>query len=73
MPEEADGKQVSLKIFDVLGREVRTLYSGKLSKGYHKFEWDGTNQTQRQVASGVYFYQLLAGKKKLVRKMVLLR
>ena len=73
LPEEADGKQVSLKIFDVLGREVRTLYSGKLSKGYHKFEWDGTNQAQRQVASGVYFYQLLAGKKKLVRKMVLLR
>ncbi len=73
LPEEADGKQVTLKIFDVLGREVRTLYSGKLSKGYHKFEWDGTNQARRQVASGVYFYQLISGKKKLVRKMVLLR
>lgn len=43
----------TLKIYDILGEEVATLVSAKLSAGKHKYEWDGSN-----LASGVYYYRL---------------
>ncbi len=49
---------VSLKICDILGREVRTLASERLSSGYKSVLWDGTDDMGNGVASGVYFYQL---------------
>jgi uncharacterized delta-60 repeat protein len=70
LPEAA---QVSLKIYDVAGQLVQTLVDGVIEAGRHQVVWDGTNQHGVQVASGVYFYQLLAGEFKQVRKMSLVR
>ena len=48
--------RVSLKVFDVSGRLVRTLADGQLYKaGEHKLMWDGVDNHGRQVARGVYF------------------
>ena len=44
---------VSLKIFDILGREVATLVSGNQDPGRHEIEWNASNYT-----SGIYFYQI---------------
>ena len=60
-----------LRIYSVDGCLVRTLFNGRLSSGRHKFHWDGTNEQGEQMASGVYFVQLIQGinfseKKKLV-------
>jgi len=49
---------VSLKIYDILGREVRTLASERVSSGYKSVLWDGRNDSGYEVASGVYFYRL---------------
>ncbi len=73
IPEQSAQERVVLRIFDVLGKEVKRLQDGPLPAGYHKFTWDATNSTGHRVSSGIYFYQLQAGKTMLMKKMVLLR
>jgi hypothetical protein len=49
---------VSLKIYNLLGKKVRSLISEYLSSGYKHVFWDETNDLGQEVASGIYFYQL---------------
>jgi hypothetical protein len=60
--------EVTLQIFNILGEEVATLVSERLSAGSYSYEWDASN-----LASGVYLYRLQAGKYVETRKMVLMR
>ena len=60
--------EVTLKIFNILGEEVVTLVSDRLSTGSYSYEWDASN-----LASGVYLYRLQAGDYIETRKMVLMR
>lgn len=53
--------KVTLKVYDVLGQEVRTLVSENMPVGYHSVVWDGRNELGRKVTSGIYFYRLKAG------------
>ena len=53
--------QASLTIYNVLGQKVKVLYNGKLDQGSRKFNWNGVSASGRQVASGLYFYQLKTG------------
>ncbi len=64
---------VTLQIYDVLGRKVRTLVSEELSAGYKSVVWDGKNEDGEDVASGVYFYQLKVGDFSEPKKMLLLK
>ncbi|MDH3252754.1 MAG: T9SS type A sorting domain-containing protein, partial [Ignavibacteria bacterium] len=57
---------VSLKVFDVLGREVATLVSESRAPGLHSVTWNASDEP-----SGVYFYRLSAGTFSVSRKMVL--
>jgi hypothetical protein len=66
-------EHVELKIFDVNGREVRTLVDENLHAGWHAAIWDGRNDFGRAVASGIYFYRMRAGKFTQIRRMNLLR
>jgi hypothetical protein len=66
-PEGASGF-VSLKIYDVTGREVTTLVSEELTPGSYKYQWDA-----RGMASGVYFYRLEAKGFMQMKKMLLIR
>lgn len=59
---------VELKVFNILGSEVSTLVSKKLDQGNHTYTFDGKN-----LASGIYYYQLVAGDYSEVKKMVLLK
>jgi subtilisin family serine protease len=59
---------VTLEVFDLLGRSVRTLVSGEQGFGPHSVRFDGTG-----LASGVYFYRLKAAGLTLTKKLVLLR
>ena len=53
---------VHLVVYDVLGRRVRTLYSGELlTAGHYRTAWNGRDDEGRQAASGVYLYRLTAG------------
>jgi hypothetical protein len=59
---------VELKVYNILGKEVSTLVSEKLIQGNHIYTFDGKN-----LASGIYYYQLTAGDYRQVKKMILLR
>jgi hypothetical protein len=60
--------QVSLKVFDLLGREVQTLVDGMKSAGKHSVQWDAAG-----MPSGLYFYQITAGTFTQMKKMVILK
>lgn len=59
---------VSLKIYDLLGREVKTLANEPREVGYHSVGFDANT-----LASGVYYYRLVSGGRIATRKMVLLK
>lgn len=65
--------KVKLDIYNILGQKVKSLVDEKLSAGYKKVTWDGTNQNGKSVASGVYFYRLQTDKFIEARKMVMLK
>ncbi len=73
VPFFADGTNVKLVIYDVLGRQVKTLLDGVQPSGTAKITWDGKNDSGKQVASGVYFYSLRSRLFTASRKMVLIR
>ena len=52
----------SLVIYNVMGQKVKTLHNGVMTKGVNEFKWNATDDAGRQVASGLYFYQLRTGK-----------
>ena len=51
-------KQVSLTLYNVLGRRVRQLWQGPLGAGSHRFVWDGRDAVGKAVAAGVYIYKV---------------
>jgi hypothetical protein len=60
--------EVSLKVFDVLGREVAVLVSGRQKAGNYVVPFNGSG-----LSSGVYFYRLQAGQFVQTRKMMLVK
>jgi PKD repeat protein len=64
---------VTLEIFDVVGRLVRTLVNGEQLTGAHAAIWDGTNEVGIEASSGVYFYRLRANDFTMVRKLLLVK
>lgn len=69
----ASSADFELSIFDISGRLVQTLLTGRLDYGNHQLIWDGKNSRGQDVSSGAYFYMLKVGEKSIVKKMVLLR
>jgi hypothetical protein len=67
IPENSTGA-ATLKVFDVLGKEVSVLLNGYITSGIHKFEFDGKN-----LAAGIYFYELRSGETYFIKKMMLIK
>jgi len=65
--------RVQLSIYDVLGRQIIRLIDGRRPSGNLYLRWNGRDSQGRQVASGVYFYELATDDEKEVRKMTLIR
>jgi len=68
----ARGK-AALRVYDLSGRLVKTLVSGEIPAGYHSAVWEGDDDRGRNVASGVYLYELRAEGQRLVKKMLLVK
>ncbi len=65
--------RVSLKVYNLLGQEVRNLVNEYQSAGFKNVLWDGKNNQGKQVPSGVYIYRLEAGSFKMSKKMNLIK
>ena len=64
---------VTLRIYDLMGQQVRELVNAPQSSGRHQVTWEGRDETGAQVANGVYFYVLRAGEFRALRKMILMK
>jgi tetratricopeptide (TPR) repeat protein len=65
--------KVSIKIFDIQGREMQTLVESSQLAGVHSIRWNGQDHAGLNVASGIYFYRILYNEKILNRKMMIIR
>jgi hypothetical protein len=70
LPEPAT---VRMRIFNILGQRVRTIFDGDLPAGRHEMIWDGTDDLRQAVAAGVYFYEISTPFGVGRKKMLLLR
>ncbi|MFH1755816.1 MAG: T9SS type A sorting domain-containing protein, partial [Candidatus Latescibacterota bacterium] len=64
---------VSLKIYNVAGRLVRTLVNSEMNPGAYAERWDGRSNAGTRVASGVYFYKITGKNFSKTKKMLLLK
>ena len=67
------GQNVSLKIYDVVGRHVSTLLEGEFESGIHQVQWNGTNMMDQMVSTGIYFARLSSGDYSRTIKVLLQR
>ncbi|MBN2709441.1 MAG: T9SS type A sorting domain-containing protein [Calditrichaceae bacterium] len=65
---------VTLKIYDILGREIITLVNEQMPAGIHTAQWNGRNGRGQPVVSGIYYYQIQTGDGHVsAKKMLLLK
>ncbi len=64
---------VRLQVYDILGKLVKTIVDREFEPGNYKATWDGTDQSNIQVSSGIYLYKLNAGTFTSTRKMLLVK
>lgn len=64
---------VSIKIYNSIGQLVKTLINQRQPANYYTIKWDGKDDLGRDLASGVYIYQLITDDFRMSRKMILIR
>ena len=69
----AGGADVTLRLYDIRGRLVRTLVSGRHSGGAYEITWDGRDSAGRTVSSGIYFARTSIGSWGETRKIAFVR
>jgi len=68
-----DPAPVSLKVYDTLGREIKSLVNEEQASGTYEVFWDGNDSMGNKVSTGVYFYRINAGEFSETRKMMLIK
>jgi len=68
-----ENSHVTVTIYDMLGREVKTLINHTQDAGYRSIIWNATNDYDKPVSAGIYLYQIQAGEYISTKKMVLLK
>ncbi len=69
----AEPGKVTIDIYNIKGQKVRSLVNDKYDQGNHKVVWNGTDDTNRGVGSGIYFYKMKSGRYTSTKKMILLK
>lgn len=67
------GSNVSLAVYDILGREVARLMEGHKEPGYHSIQWNGRDRRGLEIPSGIYIARLMTPEYAKSIKMILLR
>ena len=64
---------INISIYDLMGRNIKTLVNGFQKSGLTSVVWDATNDEGHEVAAGLYFYKMEAGNFRRTNKMLLLK
>uniref|UniRef100_A0A7V1EIV2 T9SS type A sorting domain-containing protein n=1 Tax=candidate division WOR-3 bacterium TaxID=2052148 RepID=A0A7V1EIV2_UNCW3 len=70
IPQSGDLK---IAIYNAIGQNVKTLVKKKLDKGIYSIRWNGIDENNRRLPSGVYFVRMTAGKKKITHKILMMK
>jgi flagellar hook assembly protein FlgD len=70
LPED---ELVNITIYDIIGRQIKTLINSSQTAGYKSIQWNATNSTGQSVSAGVYLFKIQAGNFIQTKKMVLLK
>ncbi len=73
LPPNQSSYKVSLKIYNVLGQQVKVLKESSDHSDIYTLKWDGKNNVGTEVPSGIYFYKLVANNFTVTKKMLLVR
>jgi len=65
--------KVELKIYNILGQEVKTLVNNFEEKGRKSITWNGENNFNQKVSSGIYFYRISSENWSDIKKMIFLK
>ena len=68
-----DNVSVRLTIYNIQGKEVKTLVNTKQDAGTYRVTWDATNNFGEKVSTGIYIYRITANKYSSTRKMIVLK
>ena len=68
-----ENSMVNITVYDMLGREVKTLVNQAQNAGFKSIIWDATNDYGKAISAGIYLYQIQAGDYIHTQKMVLLK
>lgn len=69
----ASQENVSIKVYDILGKEIKLLVKEELSAREHKVQWNGKDNYNRELPSGIYFIKMTAGSYQKTIKAILLK
>jgi len=70
LPEDA---LVNITIYDLMGRQIKTLINDQQTAGYKSTQWNATNNSGSPASAGIYLYMIQAGDFRQTKKMVLLK
>jgi hypothetical protein len=70
LPEDS---QISISIYNIKGQKVKTLVTGTQPAGSYNVSWNGKDECDKDVTSGIYFYKLKTHRSEITRKMLLLK
>ena len=73
VPASAVNQKITLEIFDILGKNIATLYSGNAQAGLNKIQWKGINNAGNLVNSGIYIIRFLTSKTVLTQRILLMK
>jgi hypothetical protein len=68
-----DSSMATLEVFDIRGRKVRTLFTGSLREGDHRFTWNGRNDNDISSSSGLYFVRLASENESQTKKILMIK
>ena len=71
--DDSEPTYTTLKVFNALGQEIRTLVDEAIQSGYYSVTWDGRDENRHEAASGVYFYQLSSKDFIQTKRMIFVR
>ena len=64
---------VTIKVYDMIGQEITTLFSGNVKAGIYSLTWDGLDHNGKRVSSGSYIYRMTAGEFVQSKKMLYIK
>jgi flagellar hook assembly protein FlgD len=65
--------QTTLRVYDITGKLIKTLIDEQKVAGYYVAKWNGKNENNEIVSSGLYLYQITSGEYNSTKRMLLLK